>query len=125
MIKFTQKGDFSKLDKYFERLREVVKMGSLDRYGRAGVQALESVTPIDSGETAKSWEYSIRRSANKITISFHNTNIQNGVPIAILLQYGHATRTGGYVQGIDYINPAIRPIFNQIARDAWGEVTKL
>lgn len=125
MITFRQKGDFSKLNRYFERVKEVVKVGDLDRFGREGVQALSSVTPRDTGLTATSWNYSIERSSNRVSITFNNTNIQNGVPIAIILQYGHGTRNGGYVQGRDYINPAIQPIFDKIAEDAWKEVTKL
>lgn len=125
MITFRQKGDFSKLNKYLERIKEVVKIGDLDRFGREGVQALSSATPRDTGLTASAWDYSIERSSNRVSISFNNTNIQNGVPIAIILQYGHGTRNGGYVQGRDYINPAIQPIFDKIAEDAWKEVTKL
>ena len=125
MITFRQKGDFSKLNRYFERVKEVVKVGDLDRFGREGVQALSSATPRDTGLTATSWDYSIERSSNRVSITFNNTNIQNGVPIAIILQYGHGTRNGGYVQGRDYINPAIQPIFDKMAEDAWKEVTKL
>lgn len=125
MITFRQKGDFSKLNRYFKRVKEVVKVGDLDRIGREGVQALSSATPRDTGLTAASWKYSIERSSNRVSIKFDNTNIQNGVPIAIILQYGHGTRNGGYVQGRDYINPAIQPIFNKLAKDAWEEVTKL
>lgn len=125
MITFRQKGNFSKLNRYFERVKEVVKVGDLDRFGREGVQALSSATPRDTGLTATSWEYSIERSSNRVSIAFNNTNIQNGVPIAIILQYGHGTRNGGYVQGRDYINPAIQPIFDKMAEDAWKEVTKL
>lgn len=125
MITFRQKGDFSKLNKYLERIKEVVKIGDLDRFGREGVQALSSATPRDTGLTASAWNYSIERSSNRVSISFNNTNIQNCVPIAIILQYGHGTRNGGYVQGRDYINPAIQPIFDKMAEDAWKEVTKL
>ena len=125
MITFRQKGNFSKLNRYFERVKEVVKVRDLDRIGREGVQALSSATPRDTGLTATSWEYSIERSSNRVSINFNNTNIQNGVPIAIILQYGHGTRNGGYVQGRDYINPAIQPIFDKLAKDAWEEVTKL
>ena len=125
MITFRQKGDFSKLNRYFKRVKEVVKVGDLDRIGREGVQALSSATPRDTGLTATSWIYSIERTSNRVSITFNNTNIQNGVPIAIILQYGHGTRNGGYVQGRDYINPAIQPIFDKLAKDAWEEVTKL
>ena len=125
MITFRQKGDFSKLTRYLERVKEVVKLGDLDKYGRAGVAALASATPIDTGLTASSWYYEISNKNGSTMISFHNSNIQNGVPIAIILQYGHGTRNGGWVEGRDYINPAIRPIFDRIADDAWKEVTKL
>ena len=125
MISFRQKGDFSKLSRYLERARNVVRLGDLDKYGREGVAALASATPTDSGETANSWYYEIVRTKNSVAIEFYNSNIQNGVPIAIILQYGHGTGTGGWVQGRDYINPAIQPIFDRIANDAWREVTKL
>lgn len=125
MITFRQKGDFSKLTRYLERVKEVVKLGDLDKYGRAGVAALASATPVDTGLTANSWYYEISNKNGSAMISFHNSNIQNGVPIAIILQYGHGTRNGGWVEGRDYINPAIRPIFDRIADDAWKEVTKL
>ena len=125
MITFRQKGDFSKLTRYLERAKEVVKLGDLDKYGREGVAALASATPVDTGKTAKLWSYKITNNQDVIRISFSNSNIQNGVPIAIILQYGHGTGTGGWVQGRDYINPAIRPIFDKIAETAWKEVTKL
>lgn len=125
MIKFRHQGDFSKLTNYLERAKHVVKLSDLDRYGREGVAALESATPVRTGLTARSWYYEIEQSKGSVTISFSNSNIQNGVPIAIILQYGHGTRNGGWVQGRDYINPAIRPVFDRIADDAWREVTKL
>ena len=125
MITFRQKGDFSKLTRYFERAKEKVRLSDLDKFGRAGVAALASATPIDSGLTASSWYYEIQHTRGSVTISFHNSNIQNGVPIAIILQYGHGTGTGGWVEGRDYINPAIQPIFDAIANNAWEEVTKL
>ncbi len=125
MISFKQKGDFSKLSRFFERAKEVVHMGNLDKYGREGVAALSAATPKDSGVTASSWEYEIKRTKGSVSIVFNNTNIQNGVPIAIILQYGHATNNGGWVEGIDYINPAIKPIFERIANEAWREVTKV
>lgn len=125
MITFRQKGDFSKLTNYLERVKGKVHLSDLDKFGRAGVAALASATPIDSGLTASSWYYEIRRTKNSVAISFHNSNIQNGVPIAIILQYGHGTGTGGWVEGRDYINPAIQPLFDAMANDAWREVTKL
>ena len=125
MIKFRQKGDFSKLTHYLEKVKEVVKLGDLDKYGREGVAALASATPVDTGLTASSWRYEIQHGNDSVSITFYNDNIQNGVPIAIILQYGHGTRNGGYVQGRDYINPAIKPIFDKITEDAWKEVTRL
>ena len=125
MITFRQKGDFSKVTRFLERAKEVVHLGDLDRYGREGVAALASATPVNTGLTANSWRYEIVNKKGVVEISFNNSNIQNGVPIAIILQYGHGTRNGGWVQGRDYINPAIQPIFDRIANDMWREVTKL
>ena len=125
MISFRQKGDFSKLTHFLERAKESVRIGDLDKYGREGVAALSSATPIDSGETANSWSYEITNKDGSATITFKNSNIQNGVPIAIILQYGHGTRNGGWVQGRDYINPAIQPIFDEIVKNAWREVTRI
>lgn len=125
MITFRQKGDFSKLNRFLERAKETVRLGDLDRYGREGVAALASATPVDSGKTESSWYYEITRTKGGAAISFKNSNINKGVPIAIILQYGHATGNGGWVQGRDYINPAIRPIFDKLANDAWKEVKKL
>lgn len=125
MISFRQKGDFSKLNKYFERLRETAKIGVLDKYGRAGVAALASATPTETGLTASSWYYEIKRQNGSVSIEFKNSNVNKGVPIAIILQYGHGTGTGGWIEGRDYINPAIQPIFDQLTADAWKEVTSL
>lgn len=126
MIVFRHKGDFSKLSKFLERAKEVVKIGDLDKYGRAGVAALASATPVDSGLTASSWDYTIEHQNGSVSIVFTNSNVVDGwCNIAIILQYGHGTGTGGWVEGRDYINPAIQPIFDQIANDAWEEVTKL
>lgn len=124
MITLKQKGDFSKLTSYLERVKGAAKFSILDKYGRAGVAALSSATPVDSGKTAASWYYEIEQKNGSATISFFNSNIQNGVPIAIVLQYGHGTRNGGWVQGRDYINPAIQPIFDEITNNVWREVTK-
>ena len=125
MITFRQRGDFSKLTNFMERAKEAVHLGNLDKYGQEGVAALASATPVDTGQTANSWHYKIEQKNGSVSIGFYNTNIQNGVPIAVILQYGHATRNGGWVQGRDYINPAIQPIFDKIADTAWREVTKL
>ena len=112
MISFRQKGDFSKLTKFLERAKETVYLGDLNKYGRQGVAALASATPIDSGETASSWYYEIENNKESATITFYNSNVQNGVPIAIILQYGHGTRNGGWVEGRDYINSVIHLFFD-------------
>lgn len=125
MITFRQKGDFSKMIRFLERATETVRLDELDKYGREGVAALSSATPVDSGLTAQSWSYQIEHRDGLSTISFYNSNVNDGVSIAIILQYGHGTRNGGWVQGRDYINPAIQPIFEKIAENAWREVTKL
>jgi hypothetical protein len=125
MITFRHKGDFSKSTRFLERAKETIGLSILDKYGRAGVAALASATPVDSGQTASSWYYKIEHKKGSVSITFYNSNIQNGVPIAIILQHGHGTRNGGYVQGRDYINPAIQPIFDKITDEVWREVTKL
>lgn len=124
MIILRHKGDLSKLTRRLERLKEVTRLGILDKYGREGVAALASATPKESGETANSWYYEIVRTKDSVSLRFMNSNVQNGVPIAIIIQYGHGTGTGGWVQGRDYINPAVQPIFDKIANDVWREVTK-
>lgn len=125
MIKFRQKGDFSKLTKYLQSVNKTVNLGNLDKYGQEGVAALSSVTPTETGLTANSWYYKVTRENGQIRLNFCNSNIQNGIPIAIILQLGHGTGTGGWVEGRDYINPAIQPIFDKITNEAWREVTKL
>lgn len=125
MISFRTKGDFSKTRKHLERLRNIKYSSIVRKYAQKGVAALQSATPVDTGLTASSWYYNITESNGRTTISFCNSNIQNGVPIAVILQYGHGTGTGGWVEGRDYINPAIQPIFDEIANEAWREVTRL
>lgn len=124
MISFKHTGDFSKTTKFLERAKRGDYLKVLDKYGKEGVKALSSATPVDSGTTANSWSYKIEKGNSSAKISFLNSNVNKGVPIAIILQYGHGTRNGGYVQGRDYINPAIQPIFDRIANEAWKEVTK-
>jgi hypothetical protein len=123
-ITFQQKGNFSKATRYMERIKEIIHFGLLDKYGRDGVAALSSATPVDSGNTANSWYYEIENKKGQVRINFLNSNINQGVPIAIILQYGHGTGTGGWVQGRDYINPAIQPVFDRILQDIWKEVTR-
>lgn len=125
MISFRHKGDCSKVTRYFERLKEDARLGILDKYGREGVAALSSATPKDSGTTANSWGYEIEHSSGTAKIIFTNSNVNKGINIAVILQYGHGTGTGGWVQGRDYINPAIQPIFDKIADEAWKEVTRI
>lgn len=125
MITFRQKGDFSKLTRYLEKMKEAAKLSILDKYGWEGVAALSSATPTKTGKTAGSWKYEIEHQNGSVAIVYSNTNVNKGINIAIILQYGHGTGTGGWVQGRDYINPAIQPIFDKIADAAWKEVTGL
>lgn len=125
MIKFRHKGDFSKATRYLERVKQAVNMGLLDRYGREGVAALSAATPVETGLTASSWYYEIENGRGSVKITFHNSNIQNGVPIAVILHYGHGTGNGGWVQGREYINTAIQPVFDRIVKEAWKEVTRV
>ena len=123
MVSFRKKGDFSDVTRYLERLKEVAKIGILNKYGREGVALLSAATPVDTGLTANSWSYKIEdRKHGGVSLSFYNSNIQNGLPIAILIQYGHGTGGGGYVEGVDYIDPALRPLFQKIADEVWREV---
>lgn len=123
MIKFKQKGDFSKLSKYLYKLSKTSSKKILIKYAEKGIDALKAATPIDTGKTSNSWYYEITSEKGIYKISFLNKNIQNGVPIALILQYGHGTKNGGWVEGRDYINPTIQPIFDEIVKDAWKEVT--
>lgn len=125
MFTFSSKGDYGKVTKYLQELKKKSRMNILNKYGEKGVAALSSATPVDSGLTASSWSYDVKTSSNGSEIVFRNSHINKGVPIAIILQYGHGTGTGGWVQGRDYINPAIQPIFDQIAEEVWKEVTSL
>lgn len=124
MINIRQKGDFKNLSSFLEKTKEKLNLGLLDKYGREGVAALQAATPKDTGKTSESWYYKIERKNGSVSLTFHNSNQNKGVPIAIILQYGHATKNGGYVEGVDYINPALRPIFDKIAEEAWKEVKK-
>lgn len=117
MITFRQHGDFSKTMLFFERLKNLFNSGILDKYGKEGVEALSKATPVDTGKTAASWRYEIKNLQNGMAIEFINDNIVDGVNIAILIQYGHYTKSGGWVQGRDFINPASRPIFDRISEE--------
>ena len=122
---FKSQGDFSKANSFLEKIKEGFNIGILNKYGDAGVKALSAYTPLDSGNTANSWSYTIEHGKGYARLIFHNDNVVDNCKIAVLLQYGHATKNGGWVEGIDYINPALRPIFEKIADESWREVTKL
>lgn len=123
MIRLLSHGSFEKTSRWLDRLMNGDIYAGLDRYGQMGVNALTAATPVDTGRTANAWYYEIERSKNGFTISWHNNNVNKGAVIAILLQYGHGTGTGGYVVGRDYINPAAQPVFDQIAEEVWKQVT--
>lgn len=123
MVIVKQKGDFSKTEKFLNNISKKLYYRNLQKYAEQGVAALASATPVDSGTTANSWGYEIRQTKNSVSIYWTNSNVNKGVPIAVIIQYGHGTRNGGYVQGRDYINPAMRPIFDKIAESVWKEVT--
>ena len=116
------RGDYSRTKQFLERVKEVMHRGNLDKYGQMGVDALASATPMDSGETASSWNYRIKHTANGASIEWYNTHNVDGVSIAVILQYGHAAKDGHFIQGVDYINPALRPVFETIAEESWREV---
>lgn len=122
IIVFRQKGNFRNSETFLRKASRLNINQILERYAKEGVEALREATPKNTGTTASSWYYKIERSNDRIAIVWSNSNIVNGVPIAVILQYGHGTRNGGYVEGIDYINPAMKPIFDRIAERAWGEV---
>lgn len=124
MITLKNSGNFRKIDRFLKRFTGKSYKHIYDAYGKKGVQALSSVTPQQTGLTANSWGYEIIETKSGTSITWTNTNVQNGVSIAIILQFGHATRSGGYVQGYDYINPALRPIFDGFTNDIWREVTR-
>jgi hypothetical protein len=123
-ISFETTGDFEETTKWLKRMSTTDIYNTLERYGAAGASALASATPKRSGATAASWTYEVKKDRGTWSIIWGNTNIVNGVPIAILIQVGHGTGTGGYVAGRDYINPALRPIFDQMAAEAWKEVNR-
>lgn len=123
MISFSHKGDFNNTYKFLKKNIKKTYYKNVDRYAMEGVYALEEATPVDSGATAQSWNYEIHHSIGGLKIVWTNDNIDsNGTPVAILIQYGHGTKSGHYVQGIDYINPALRKVFDKIAEDVWKEV---
>jgi len=125
MIIISHKGNLDKTTNFLNKAKNINYRYILERYGQEGVNALSSATPIDSGLTSQSWSYTIKQNKTNYTISWCNSNVVDGVPIVVLIQYGHATKNGGYVSGRDFINPAIKPIFDKIAEEAWKEITKL
>lgn len=122
-FKLESSGSFNKMDKFLRTMSKGDIFDQLDKYARQGVSALSTATPLDSGETKHSWGYEVKKSRGSYTITWTNDHTEDGVPIAIILQYGHGTGTGGYVQGRDYINPAMKPIFDSIADSVWKAVT--
>lgn len=120
----TQKGNFKKTERFLGHVIGAHYARKMRHYGEKGVDALKAATPKDTGLTAESWSYEIVETPGRTAIYWKNSNVVDGVPIAIILQYGHATRNGGFVEGKDYINPAIRPIFEQMADEAWKEVVR-
>ena len=124
-IVLTSKGEFNNITKYLNKVRSLHIEKVLDSYGKRGVEALSAATPVDTGLTASSWGYTIQNSAAGASITFTNSNVNKGVNIAIILQYGHGTGTGGWVEGRDYINPAIQPIFDELVEKVWKEVTSV
>lgn len=125
MVTFKHHGNFNNTKRFFKRAAEARFLQNLNRYGQEGVAALAAATPVESGKTASSWYYEIRRSRSSFAIHWGNSHVNNGVNIAVIIQCGHGTGTGGYVAGRDYINPAIQPIFDKIAENVWKEVTSL
>jgi hypothetical protein len=122
MIKVSSVGDFKRTEKFLNTMRSGSIFRNLERFGRMGVDALSSATPVDTGRAAHSWTYQVGVSGSVYSISWLNTDVEGGLNVIILLQYGHGTGTGGYVQGRDFINPAMRPVFDKIAEGVWREV---
>lgn len=125
MIVFKHKGSFKNFENFLNKAPRIQYKQILDTFGREGVNALAAATPVDTGETANSWGYELKISKGSSSIIWTNSNVMNGAPIAILIQYGHGTKGGGYVQGRDYINPALREVFDRFANQAWKEITSL
>lgn len=124
MIRLESSGNFDNTERFLKNAKNNTLLEALNRYGREGVEALSAATPAKTGRTATSWTYKIENTPSGYTIHWENTNINKNVNIAVIIQYGHGTKNGGYVQGIDYINPAMRPVFENIANEVWREVTK-
>lgn len=125
MITIKSSGEFKNTTKYLKKIQKALKKGIFDKYGEKGVEALSAATPKDTGLTARSWGYTIIQANDIVRIAFTNSNTSYGVPVALVIQYGHATRNGGYIEGRDYINPAIQPVFDKMIKEVWGEITVL
>lgn len=123
-ITIKTRGNFKNFNSFLERSKNLFNVGVLDKYGRMGVEALKEATPKDTSRTSDAWSYKIVRTGNTVTLEFHNSNIQNGYNVAVLLYLGHATKSGYWVQGVDYINPALKPVFNELAKNALKEATE-
>ena len=123
MIKIKHVGNFEKTDRFFKNASKLDVQRYLEACGEKGVQMLSDATPVDTGKTADSWSYEISKKRDSYSITWSNSNVNEGVNIAIILQYGHGTRTGGYVKGTDYINPALKTVFDEFADSIWKEVT--
>lgn len=124
LMQWKSTGDFLKVEGFLNKIKRGLMLIDFNKFGREGVEALSAATPYETGKTASSWYYKIDQQPEKVIISFCNSNVNKGVPIAVILQYGHGTRNGGWVEGRDYINPALRPVFDKILSDAWKAVTK-
>lgn len=125
IISYRTEGDLKKTDTFLRKLMKQDLTSILHRYGKKGVEALAAATPVDTGKTAASWDYTVTEGKGTATITWTDSNVNNGVPIALILQYGHGTGTGGYVKGRDYIKPAIRPVLDELTHALWKEVTEL
>jgi hypothetical protein len=123
-ISIELQGDFRKTTNFFQRCLSIAKLSVLDKYGRKGVEALSDNTPVDTGLASRSWRYEVVRNPGEVSIIWHNDDIENGYNVAVLVQYGHATKNGGWVEGVDYINPALKPVFEAIANDVFKEVNR-
>lgn len=123
MITFETSGSFDKTERFLSRMSKGDVFRALESYGQAGVQALAAATPVESGATSAMWGYTVKKTRGSYSIEWTNGNVVGGVPVVILLQYGHGTGTGGYVRGRDFINPAIKPVFDKIADEVWKAVT--
>ena len=124
MIIFKSKGNWERTTKYLKSLSKEEFLDRLNFYGEMGIQILSKLTPKDTGLTASSWSYEIKKTINGTNIEWHNSNVNKGLPIAILIQYGHGTGTGAYVEGVDYINPAIKSVYEFAVDEIWGKVVR-